>query len=61
MARAALVEQVVLVEPQAILAIPEMPEVVAVVAVDRAPTQAPKLEAQQQVGMLSFKRPMETY
>ena len=61
MVRAARVERVVLVEPQAILAIPEMPEVVAVVVVDRAPTQATHLEAQPQVGTALFQRPTETH
>jgi hypothetical protein len=48
MVRAARVERVVLVEPQAILAILEMPEVVEVAAADQAARQAPQSEAQPQ-------------
>lgn len=48
MVRVARAEPVVLVGPQAILATPEMPEVVVAAAVDRAARQAPQLEPQPQ-------------
>ncbi len=61
MARAAVAAQVVLVEPQAILETPAMPEVAVAVAADQAARRVPYLAVQQQVGTPLFQRPTETY